>query len=278
MMSRPDLRWCILFVAVLSGCSWLGSPPLTSGSGSASPTARDGAPKRQLDADTIADAVPRHEVITARGNVSPYVVFGKRYELMTDYRGYRERGIASWYGTKFHGKLTSNGEVYDLYKMTAAHKTLPIPVYVKVTNLDNGRTAIVRVNDRGPFHGDRVIDLSYAAAVKLGYADKGTARVEIELIDLDNKRTTAGSKPVVSPRYYLQVGAFQVKGAALQLQSELAGQHELPVHVSLSEGSPAYHRVRVGPFTDYLEAERVRRALHSNNYGLASIVTESGRP
>lgn len=257
--------------ALLAGCSWVASPP--------GPAVTDSAPKRQIHPDTIADAVPRREVITASGNKSPYMVFGRQYELLTDYRGYREQGIASWYGTKFHGRLTSNGEVYDLYKMTAAHKTLPIPVYVKVTNLENGRSVVVRVNDRGPFHGDRLIDLSYAAAVKLGYAEKGTARVEIAVIDLDNRPAGGGGQPVVaSPRYFLQVGAFQVKGAALRLQSELAGQHELPVQVSLSEGKPLYHRVRVGPFTDFLEAERVRRTLQRNNYGLASIVTEDGKP
>lgn len=262
---------CLGLAALLCACSWVG--PV------AGPPAKDSAPIRQINPDTIVDAVPRHDVITASGNKSPYVVFGRQYELLTDYRNYREQGTASWYGTKFHGRLTSNGEVYDLYKMTAAHKTLPIPVYVQVTNLENGRSAIVRVNDRGPFHGDRLIDLSYAAAVKLGYADKGTARVEIAVIDLDNMQPAkAGGRVAASPHYFLQVGAFQVEGAARRLQSELAAQHELPVQVSLSKGTPVYHRVRVGPFTDFLEAERVRRTLQRNNYGLASIVTENGRP
>ncbi len=274
-MSAVRTALTLTLASALAACSWLSSDSAPA------PTAQwpsqDGAPAKRLDPDQIADAVPRYEAITARGNVSPYTVLGRRYELMTDYRGYRERGIASWYGTKFHGRLTSNGEVYDLYKMTAAHKTLPIPVYVEVTNLNNGRRAIVRVNDRGPFHDDRVIDLSYAAAVKLGFADQGTAPVEIRVIDLDNSPLVAGkAKP--TPRYFLQVGAFQVKGTALQLQAELAGRHELPVQVSASRGEPAFHRVRVGPFTDYLEAERVRRKLQSDNYGLASIVTEDGKP
>lgn len=277
MKLERHFRYCLLSVSLLAACSSVdgppGSPPIP-----VAQQQRDGAPLRQISGDLIADAVPRHEVITASGNTSPYVVFGKQYQLMTNYAGYRERGVASWYGTKFHGRLTSNGEVYDLYKMTAAHKTLPIPVYVRVTNLDNGRTVVVRVNDRGPFHGDRLIDLSYAAAVKLGYAEKGTARVEIELIEPDNKAAKVGGPLTTSPRYFLQVGAFQAQHAALQLQTKLSAQHELPVHVSLSEGSPSYHRVRVGPFTDYLEAERVRRTLQSKNFGLASIVTESGRP
>ena len=266
----------LLAAGLLSACSWVDSP--TPGSPSPVAQGKDSAPKRQILADTIVDAVPRRDVITASGNKSPYSVFGRQYELLTDYRNYREQGIASWYGTKFHGRLTSNGEVYDLYQMTAAHKTLPIPVYVRVTNLENGRSAIVRVNDRGPFHGDRLIDLSYAAAVKLGYADKGTARVEIAVIDLDNEPAKAGGRAAVTPHYFLQVGAFQAEEAARRLQSELAGQHEWPVQVSLSQGRPAYHRVRVGPFTDFLEAERVRRTLHRNNYGLASIVTEDSRP
>lgn len=272
-MSYSRFSGILLLSAWLSACSWVAGPGIT-------PTAqgKDSAPKRQIHPDSIADAVPRRDVITASGNTSPYMVFGKQYELLTDYRGYREQGIASWYGTKFHGRLTSNGEVYDLYQMTAAHKTLPIPVYVRVTNLENGRSTVVRVNDRGPFHGDRLIDLSYAAAVKLGYAEKGTARVEIAVIDLDNKPAQAGARVAASPHYFLQVGAFQVKGAALRLQSELSVQHELPVQVSLSKGTPTYHRVRVGPFTDFLEAERVRRTLQSKNYGLASIVTEDSRP
>ncbi|MFT5575521.1 MAG: rare lipoprotein A, partial [Bermanella sp.] len=186
------LRWCLLSALLLAACSVVDGPRPVS-------QQRDGAPIRQISGDLLADAVPRHEVITASGNTSPYVVFGKRYELMTNYLGYREQGVASWYGTKFHGRLTSNGEVYDLYKMTAAHKTLPIPVYVRVTNLENNRSVIVRVNDRGPFHGDRLIDLSYAAAVKLGYADKGTARVEIEVIEPDNNQEKGSGRVAASP-------------------------------------------------------------------------------
>ncbi|WP_372779001.1 septal ring lytic transglycosylase RlpA family protein [Litorivivens sp.] len=275
-MKRTLSYWALALCLVLPGCSWLKDSPPVPPSG----PAKDSAPRQVLDPAMINDAVPRWEPITSRGNVSPYVVMGRRYELMTDYRDYRERGIASWYGTKFHGRLTSNGEVYDLYKMTAAHKTLPIPVYVKVTNLNNGRTAIVRVNDRGPFHGDRIIDLSYAAAVKLGFADQGTAPVEISVIDLDNKQLASDPARERAPgaNYFLQVAAFQVKGSALRLQAELAGRHELPVHISASNDSPPFHRVRVGPFTDYLEAERVRRMLERDNYGLASIVTDNSKP
>ena len=150
------------------------------------PGRSDSAPARKLNPADIQDAVPKREPITKAGNKSPYTVLGQTYVLLPSAKGYRATGMASWYGTKFHGQSTSNGDEYDLYGMTAAHKTLPIPTYVLVTNLENNRQAVVRVNDRGPFVGSRLIDLSYAAAVKLGYADKGTAFVEVAAIDVDN--------------------------------------------------------------------------------------------
>lgn len=143
----------------------------------------DGAPAHRMNPKAIADAVPRPEQRSRGGNKSPYRVLGKTYHVMPSADGYRQRGTASWYGTKFHGNPTSNGERYDMYEMTAAHKSLPIPTYVRVRNLDNGREVIVRVNDRGPFHGGRIIDLSYAAATKIGMLKTGTARVEVEAID-----------------------------------------------------------------------------------------------
>ncbi len=147
-----------------------------------------GAPTRgdlaDADGDAgIADALPKVEPKSKLGNMASYVVFGKRYYTEDSSRGHLERGTASWYGEPFHGRKTSSGERYDMYQMTAAHKTLPLPCYVQVTNLENGRHAVVKVNDRGPFHGDRVIDLSYAAAKKLGVLSKGTARVEVKSID-----------------------------------------------------------------------------------------------
>ena len=137
----------------------------------------DVEPEGSFDASTIPDAVPVNELMSLSGNKSPYRVRGEDYEVLPSPKGYQERGGASWYGSKFHGYKTSNGEVYNMYAMTAAHKTLPLPSFVRVENLDNGRSVIVRVNDRGPFHKGRIIDLSYAAAIKLGYANKGTAKV-----------------------------------------------------------------------------------------------------
>jgi rare lipoprotein A len=142
---------------------------------------KDGAPWWDVDVSRIPDAVPT--LHTGPYKANPYTVLGKTYFPLSDSASYNQTGTASWYGTKFHGQNTANGEVYDLYGMSAAHKTLPLPSYVRVTNLDNNRTVILRVNDRGPFYSDRIIDLSYAAAKKLGYAEIGTARVKVEGID-----------------------------------------------------------------------------------------------
>ena len=142
---------------------------------------KDGAPWWDVDVSRIPDAIPT--LHTGPYKANPYTVLGKTYFPLSDSKAYVATGTASWYGTKFHGQNTANGEVYDLYGMSAAHKTLPLPSYVRVTNLDNNRTVILRVNDRGPFYSDRIIDLSYAAAKKLGYAEIGTARVKVEGID-----------------------------------------------------------------------------------------------
>lgn len=148
--------------------------------------AKDRAPLVKLNPDEIIDAVPEPVTLARYGNHTPYDVLGKRYYLLPTAKGYAESGIGSWYGEKFQGQPTSTMEPYDLYAMTAAHKSLPLPTYVRVTNLENNRSAIVKVNDRGPFVDDRVIDLSYAAATKLGYAEKGTARVKVEAITFDD--------------------------------------------------------------------------------------------
>lgn len=152
-----------------------------SGPGDFSRPSKDGAPWWDVDVSRIPDAIPMPHYGPVKA--SPYVVFGKQYYPIQDARRYQAVGPASWYGTKFHGQATANGETYDLYGMTAAHKTLPLPSYVRVTNLDNGKSVTLRVNDRGPFYSDRIIDLSFAAAKKLDFAEKGTARVKVEGID-----------------------------------------------------------------------------------------------
>jgi rare lipoprotein A len=232
--------------------------------------AQDGAPLRELDTDTIVDAVPRYEPLKVAGNISPYIVRGQEYRLVENHRKYKARGTASWYGTKFDGHATSNGETYSLYDMTAAHKTLPIPCYVKVTNLRNGRTAIVRVNDRGPFHSERIIDLSYAAAVKLGFSDQGTASVEIEVIDTDNSAMAKSE----TARYYLQVGAFKELDSANKLQKSLSSGLGYPVMVAIT-GQSTLHRVRVGPFVDFSSAQAAKKILKQRWSGEPQLVVES---
>jgi rare lipoprotein A len=159
---------CLL--ALLGGCA--------SGGGD-----REAGSTEAIDPGGIPDAVPRVEPRSKYGNMDSYSVKGRTYRTKESSDGYVERGLASWYGRQFHGRKTSSGERYDMYSMTAAHKTLPLPTYVRVTNVDSGRSAVVKVNDRGPFHGPRVIDLSYAAATKLGVVAKGTALVEVRAID-----------------------------------------------------------------------------------------------
>lgn len=181
---------------------------------------------------------PINEPLSRYGNPDSYTVDGHTYSVLTSSSGYRTRGLASWYGTKFHRQRTSSGEDYDMYALTAAHKTLPLPTYVRVKNLNNGRVAVVKVNDRGPFHAGRVIDLSYAAAAKLGLFPKGTAPVEIEAL-------TVGTKGVA--HYYLQAGAFESKQLAEALRDKLAKITPSPVFIEAYQ-----HRflVRVGPFAD----------------------------
>lgn len=184
----------LVVAALLAGCA---------GSGSSTPASRDAAdgggaspaggeryamngdayPENPPDVSRIPDAVPRVEAPSRGGNRSVYEVWGKTYHVLPDARGYERQGTASWYGEKFHGYATSNGEIYDMYKMSAAHRSLPLPTYARVTSLDNDRSVIVRVNDRGPFHSEREIDLSYAAAARLDILDRGTGRVKVEAID-----------------------------------------------------------------------------------------------
>ncbi len=231
---------------------------------------KDGTPLRVPTEAEMRDAEPRQEPILPRGNRTPYTVAGKEYQLIDDHRGYKQRGMASWYGTKFHGRYTSNGEVYDVYAMSAAHKTLPIPVYVRVTNLENGRQAVVRVNDRGPFHEDRIIDLSYSAAVKLGFADRGTAAVEIEVIDTDNSPLAAQSLS-----YYLQVAAFQQLDSARKLEASLNANLGYPVQIA-SSAQPVIHRVQVGPLKDFSSVQDARKSLAQWWSGQPQLLVDDG--
>lgn len=212
---------------------------------------QDGPPSGHVDVSQIQDAVPKYEPLSQYGNPPSYVALGKRYVVLDSADGYDEKGYASWYGTKFHGALTSTRERYNMLAMSAAHKTLPIPCYAKVTNLDNGRSIIVRVNDRGPFHQGRIIDLSYAAAKKLAITQYGTAKVRVQGIDpRANKHQphwwSHPTRSASSTALYLQVGAYgQLKNARKQadrlhqstglqgLVKRAYGRHQTLYHVYL---------------------------------------------
>lgn len=267
-------------------------------------SAPDGPP---VDLDSIPDAVPKAEPRSRYGNPSDYVVFGERYQVMDDSRGFRQRGEASWYGTKFHGRRTSSGEAYDMYAMTAAHKSLPLPTYLRVTNLDNRRSIVVRVNDRGPFHGGRIIDLSYVAALKLGIVATGTAPVEIVALEPGQSgesgvtvRTAANPEPLraeplpepeqaaVTPpehslamsasaaaelesEYFIQLGAFGVRSNAEALSQELAAAGFAPVGI---HPEAALHRVRLGPLASRKAAEEITLRLIAHGIEQFRIVEQ----
>ena len=219
-----------------------------------------------------------------RGNPSSYVVFGKRYYVLDSSEGFVQRGIASWYGTKFHGRSTSSGEIYNMHAMTAAHKTLPIPVYVHVKNLDNGRSAVVKVNDRGPFIAGRIIDLSYAAAKKLGVDGPGTANVEISV--LQEGETTPSSVVRTIPLandvsldqevpLFIQMGSFSNHVNAHNLVQTLIAANESSASISQTQTDDGlFYRVRVGPLADVDEANAILLRLRGKGFQTARIVVE----
>jgi len=244
---------------------------------------RDAAPKRHVDVENIPDAVPRVESRSRGGNPRSYVVFGKTYTVMNSSQGYVERGIASWYGTAFHGKKTSNGETYSMYQMTAAHKSLPIPTYVEVRNLKNGRSIVVRVNDRGPFVNNRIIDLSYVAAKKLGIVGTGTGLVEVRSI---NPRTWKKEKKQPAPAtqshqalsdfntLFIQAGAFASQHNANQLQKQLVSLFpNKPIKLA-QNGQDQLFRVRIGPIATVEEADRIAQTISSNGHPTPHVIIE----
>jgi rare lipoprotein A len=211
---------------------------------------QDGAPA-QLKAISFKEPKPSKEPLSRYGNPTEYSVDGRSYQVLRSSSGYKTRGIASWYGTKFHKQRTSSGEPYNMYVMSAAHKTLPLPTYVKVKNLNNGKVAVVKVNDRGPFHSDRIIDLSYAAALKLGVFPKGTAPVEIE--------TLMG--PAGEAHFYLQAGAFTTEILAKRLKEKLAHLTPSPVNI---DHYKQHYIVRVGPFSAKTMVDSLKHKLTIN--------------
>lgn len=243
----------LMFIGLLAGCS-------TSG------------PKHERPPENLAklpDAVPQGEPPSRYGNPPSYVVFGKRYYVSGTSEGYRERGVASWYGADFHGKRTSSGPPFDMYAITAAHKSLPIPTYVRVTHLGNGRRIVVKVNDRGPFVDDRIIDLSYAAAAKLDMIESGTAEVEVtalppyqylpDFAPADPHRTlavnTAGDSPASPAFVQTSYQTPAVNNAVYRPASERTFS---PV----GEAGDSFY-LQVGAFSDHRNAERLRSRLLS---------------
>jgi rare lipoprotein A len=290
---------------LLGGCSVLGGKPekktsIPSGSRVPSPPA---------DVLSVPDAVPRYEPRGTRGNPPFYEVFGKRYYVMASSEGWVERGTASWYGPGFHNASTSLGEPYDMYAMTAAHKTLPIPAYAEVTNLRNGRKVVVRINDRGPFVGDRIIDLSYTAAAKLDFLSQGTAPVEVRVLT-PGRGTPAARGPVTaaapapgpittppampatqpsappvtvinapatsagSQAMFIQAGVFaDHENARRRVESLLAAGLELASLEEMQGTQRTLHRVRVGPFATVEEFDLAMKRLRELGIDDARLFT-----
>lgn len=246
LISRTQVLRSIVFLVTLTtvGCTW---------------QVQDGPPPDQeIDWDSIPDAEPRVEPISRHGNPKSYQIGSKRYFVKSEATGFEQTGVASWYGTKFHGKRTASGEVYDMYQMTAAHKTLPLPSYVEVNNLDNGRTVVVKVNDRGPFAHNRIIDMSYAAAKKLQMTKNGTARVKIRALAVPD------SAALSDEIFYLQVGAFSDRRNADNLMDKLSASAISPLNVTQAiRPDKSIFQVRVGPLLSEQHVEQVKAQLQS---------------
>ncbi|MDP3536082.1 MAG: septal ring lytic transglycosylase RlpA family protein [Halomonas sp.] len=297
-----------------SSASTSSSTVATSGSSSAGTSggryamSGDAYPLEPPDVSKVPDAEPRIEPLSRAGNRPTYEVWGETYRVLPDSKGYARQGTASWYGEKFHGYATSNGEIYDMYKMTAAHRSLPLPTFARVTSLDNGESVIVRVNDRGPFHSDREIDLSYAAAARLGFLENGTGPVRVEALDpaqwlAERGRGGSASEPkpataqsatasgasastAAAPQQqaasqaqaasgqeagtavYLQIAALGTAEGAEQLQRRLQGELAHSVRV-MSDAD--VHRVQVGPVMPAQETQ-AREALRHAGFPQVFVV------
>lgn len=259
---------------------------------------KDGAPA-SFAIDGIPNANPKFEPRSRYGNPDCYCVEGKQYYVLKSAKGYCKTGLASWYGTKFHGRATSSREPYDMFAMTAASRTLPIPTYVEVINLENGHRIIAKVNDRGPFKSDRIIDLSYAAATKLGFANKGTANVQVRAIDAESLKNEGieqniilannekipeiqinpvelpaphqTPKPVTLDRY-LQLGAFTSHDNAYTLQQKIIALTNATVRIKdVKLNDKTIYRVQIGPFKSEKESNSIQKTL--SEQGITQIIT-----
>mgnify|MGYP000877221495 CR=1 FL=1 len=269
---------------------------------------KDGPPPFDVDVSKIPDAVPKVEP-RSKYDIASYRVMGRRYNVMTSSKNYEEQGIASWYGTKFHAHRTSSGERYNMLAMTAAHKTLPLPTYVQVTNLHNGKKIIVKVNDRGPFESNRLIDLSYVAAKKLGMIGHGTTYVDVKAIDPTHYDKNNFNKPArmddlylaentaqtrshrretthtlhyakntehhaPTSGVYLQVGAFKNKAFAENMKSRVGRMISSPVMITPHTHSKLYH-VEIGPIKDVATAKNITKRLKAAGVNTKQTIMEA---
>jgi len=285
--TQTKISIALILLALFAGCSKKNTTvrtPITN-EGRYS-IMQDRAPdSNEFDTSTLPEWNIQPEAKSRYGNHSPYVVFGKTYYLVDTKNNFEQTGTASWYGQKFHGHTTSNMEIFDMYKLTAAHRTLPLPSYVEVTNLDNQKKVIVRVNDRGPFKSKRIIDLSWAAAKALDYDTKGLANVHIRLIqaagNTNNKTASVIAKPEeqnntndTTALKFLQVGAFSQKQRAMQIASQLSQLIFLPVHVSTTLASTPLYRVRIGPLSEQENIIDIIQKVHLQGFSNTKMVVE----
>ena len=276
-MRRRELSALSIGVSILAlaACAQF---PTAPGSG------RDYGPAQPVDVSNVPNAVPRKLPKSRYGNPPSYTVDGKTYHVLPNCAGYHQRGIASWYGMKFHGGRTSDGETYNMYAMTAANKVVPLPCFVRVTNLRNHRSVIVKVNDRGPFVANRIIDLSYAAARKLGVVATGTALVDVTAVMPGSPAPpppttvaaisqTAPSQPADTPRLFVQVGAFAERANAERVRHQLETAGIKPVlTVPAQQHGTTLYKVRVGPLADVSAVDQLTTRLAKIGFGNAQVV------
>lgn len=262
-------------VAAACICAWVLAGCSIAGRKAAPGQTPEIVPPPPANVESIPDAIPRREPRSAHGNPPFYRVLGKRYVVLATADGYLERGVASWYGPTFHGESTSSGEKYDMYGISAAHKTLPLPTYARVTNLKNGRSIVVRINDRGPFVSNRLIDLSYSAAAKLDMLKEGTTLVEVKALIVQEPDELTRSAQTPPPSLYVQAGAFADQGNAQRVLDRLHAAG-LPSAFILAppDGQPQLYRVRLGPISSVPEFDQLAAKLKALGFPDARLAMD----
>lgn len=232
----------------------------------------DKMPLNPPNVDHVPNATPKYEPYSRRGN-KPYTVYGESYNVMNTGQGFTETGRASWYGEKFHGYETSNGEPYDMYSMSGAHKTLPLPSYAKITNLENNKQVIIRINDRGPFHSDRILDVSYAAAYKLGMLATGTARIKLEVIYIGSIAGTSSAIASINDtgNHYIQLVASKDRAKLNKIAKELERKYQVKTRVQPVNNM---FRLQLGPIGQAELADKMLNKVKQDGYPESYIVHE----